>query len=62
MSSSKEMLLFKQSLETICGEANEAARLSELVLEGESLDIVRRELARIIEVVELKIIPCCGDT
>ena len=54
MSNSKEILKFKKSLETICGEANEAAKLSELVFEGEPLNNVRRELARIIEVVELK--------
>jgi hypothetical protein len=47
---------FKHALNTACGEINEAARLAGDVFEGESLKAVRRELARLMEIVDAKIL------
>ena len=51
---------FEQALNKACGEINEAARLSEGVFEGEELKSVRRELARLMEIVDSKLLNRLG--
>ena len=55
--SNKEAIQFKEALDKLCGEANEAARLSSILFKGDESKVVRRELARLMEVVESRIIP-----
>ena len=49
--------LLRQALENICSEANEAARLASIVLAPDNASTFRRELARIMEIVDGKLIP-----
>jgi hypothetical protein len=50
--------LLLEALQNICGEANEAALLAMEVIEpGESLRVFRREVARIMEIVDMKLVP-----
>lgn len=49
---------FFQALENACGEINEAARLSSEIFDGDDLKFVRRELARLMEIIDLQIRPC----
>lgn len=53
---SKDVEAFRASLDAACGEINEAARISEKLFEGENLQVVRRELARLMEIIEAKIL------
>lgn len=48
---------FSSIIEKICGEANEAAHLAADLFDGEELQVVRRELARMMEISEAKILP-----
>ncbi|HEU5136440.1 MAG TPA: hypothetical protein VFU13_14920 [Steroidobacteraceae bacterium] len=55
MSKSKEELV-REALNSACGEVTEAAKLSLDLIEGERLDNVRRELARIMEIIDGQIL------
>ena len=57
LSKQKKIESFNNAIEIICGEANEAAELSAALFSDKDLNVVRRELARIMEIVEIKIIP-----
>jgi hypothetical protein len=48
--------LFRESLNSACGEVSEAAKLSLELFEGERLKAVRRELARIMEIIDGQIL------
>ncbi|MEM7612852.1 MAG: hypothetical protein AAF270_14305 [Pseudomonadota bacterium] len=48
---------FSSIIDRICGEANEAACLAADLFDGEELQVVRRELARMMEISEAKILP-----
>jgi hypothetical protein len=48
---------FLSSVESLCGEANEAARLAESLFDGEQKEKVRRALARCMEIVETEVLP-----
>ncbi len=48
---------FLQAVNKACGELNEAARLSNTLFEGEERRTVRRELARLMEQIETRILP-----
>jgi hypothetical protein len=52
-SSSEE---FRRALDNACGEINEAARLSGDVSGGEELAQVRRDLARLIEQIDSRLL------
>jgi len=45
------------AVETLCGEANEAARLADALFEGVELKEVRRALARCMELVDRDVLP-----
>lgn len=47
---------FRQALDNACGEINEAARLSKDLFQGDELSSVRRELARLMEIIESKLL------
>lgn len=49
--------LFIDSLKSICGEVNEAIMHATELLSGAELLQARRELARIMEIVEVKLMP-----
>ena len=53
---------FKDALNNACGEINEAARLSDEVFEGEELKVVRRELARLMEIIDSKLLVRVAET
>lgn len=53
----KKALEFRNAIEALCGEANEAARLSPDLFSEDELYTVKRELARILEIVEMKVLP-----
>jgi hypothetical protein len=53
---SQDVDAFRAALNTACGEINEAARLSEKLFEGEDLKLIRRELARLMEIIDAKIL------
>lgn len=48
---------FQDVIEKLCGEANEAAKIASSIFKDDDLAIVLRELARIMEVAEAKILP-----
>ena len=48
---------FTTAINRLCGVANEAARLAVELFDEEELKIVRRELARMMEISEAKILP-----
>jgi hypothetical protein len=47
---------FRAALNNACGEVNEAARLSVDIFEGDELKMVRRELARLMEIIDSKLL------
>jgi hypothetical protein len=47
---------FRAALNNACGEINEAARLSTTIFDGEDLKLVRRELARLLEIIDSKLL------
>ena len=47
---------FRAALNNACGEISEAARLSPDIFTGDDLAIVRRELARLMEIIDSKIL------
>jgi hypothetical protein len=47
---------FRTALNNACGEINEAARLSVDIFGGDELKMVRRELARLMEVIDSKLL------
>jgi len=47
---------FRAALDNACGEINEAARLSTDLFEGDELKLVRRELARLMEIIDSKLL------
>lgn len=47
---------FRAALNTACGEINEAARLSPDLFSGDDLKLVLRELARLMETIDSKIL------
>jgi hypothetical protein len=47
---------FRAALNAACGEINEAARLSPELFQGDQLQTVRRELARLMEIIDAKIL------
>lgn len=47
---------FKDALNTACGEINEAALLSTELFSGQELNLVRRELARLMEIIDSQIL------
>jgi hypothetical protein len=53
-SKARELL---DAVETLCGEANEAARLAEGLLEGSQLKEARRALARCMELMDQDVLP-----
>ena len=48
---------FTTAIDRLCGEANEAAKLAVELFDEEDLNTVRRELARMMEISEVKILP-----
>lgn len=53
----KNILELEKTLENICGEANEAANLATTLFKDDELKVIRRELARIMEIIDAKILP-----
>jgi hypothetical protein len=53
---SQQIKDFESALNKACGEINEAARLSTEIFSGDELNAVRRELARLMEVIDSKIL------
>lgn len=47
---------FIDAVHSMCAEANEAASLAGHVFEGDALIGVRRELARVMEIAEMKLL------
>ena len=47
---------FRAALNNACGEINEAARLSTEMFSGDQLKTVRRELARLMEIIDWKVL------
>lgn len=47
---------FRAALNNACGEINEAARLSSEIFTADELKAVRRELARLMEIIELQVL------
>ena len=52
---------FRAALNNACGEINEAARLSSELFTADELKAVRRELARLMETIELQILDRLKD-
>ena len=48
---------FRNALNNACGEINEAARLSNDIFKEDELKLARRELARLMEIIDSKILP-----
>jgi hypothetical protein len=55
LSKSKEAL-FRAALDAACGEVSEAAKISLELFEGERLKTVQRELARLMEIIDGKVL------
>ena len=53
---SKSAEEFREALNRACGEIDEAARLSSDIFNGEQLEQVRRELARLMETIDSKLL------
>ena len=51
---------FQAALNNACGEINEAARLSPYLFEGDELSQVQRELARLMEIIDSKLLRRLG--
>jgi len=47
---------FEQALNNACGEIDEAARFSKDIFEGDELRAVRRELGRLMQIIETEIL------
>jgi hypothetical protein len=47
---------FRAALNNACGEINEAARLAPDIFSGDELKLVRRELARLMEVIDSEVL------
>jgi hypothetical protein len=47
---------FQNALNNACGEINEAARLSSEIFSGDELKKIRRELARLMEIIDMEIL------
>ena len=47
---------FRAALNNACGEINEAARLAPDIFSGDELKLVRRELARLMEVIDSQVL------
>ena len=47
---------FRAALNNACGEIDEAARLAPDIFSGDELTLVRRELARLMEVIDSKVL------
>jgi hypothetical protein len=54
--SEKDRKAFKGALNKACGEINEAAKLSSEIFDGDELKMVRRELARLMEIIDLQLL------
>ncbi len=52
----KEAKEFKDALNRLCGKASEAILHSTILFDGEDLSTVKRELARCMEIIDLKVI------
>ena len=52
---------FRAALNNACGEINEAARLSGEIFTADELKAVRRELARLMETIELQLLDRLKD-
>ncbi|HVJ62404.1 MAG TPA: hypothetical protein VM555_06795 [Tahibacter sp.] len=48
---------FRDALNRACGEIDEAARLGAELFEGDEHKFVRRELARLLEIIDCRILP-----
>lgn len=48
---------FTSAIDRLCGEANEAAKLAVDLFDEEDLKTIQRELARVMEISEAKILP-----
>src|SRR5262245_39538307 len=46
----------RAALNNACGEINEAARLSDQIFTADELEIIRRELARLLNTIDLKVL------
>ena len=53
---SKSTEEFREALNRACGEINEAARLSSDIFGGQELEQVRRELARLMEAIDSRVL------
>jgi hypothetical protein len=53
---SKQKEAFQEALNNACGEINEAARLCPELFTGDELQSVRRELARLMEIIDSRIL------
>ena len=52
---------FRSALNNACGEIDEAARLSSELFTGSELQSVRRELARLMEIIDSRILARLSD-
>ena len=52
---------FRAALNNACGEIHEAARLSDQIFTADELEIVRRELARLMNTIDLKVLDRLKD-
>ena len=57
--SSKEA--FRAALNNACGEINEAARLSTEIFAADELKVVRRELARLMQIIDSRLLVLLTD-
>ncbi len=53
---------FQEALNIVCGEINGAASMSRAVFDGDDLKTVQRELARLMEIIDSKILPLTKRT
>jgi hypothetical protein len=47
---------FRTALDNACAEINEAARLSPDIFAGDELKLIRRELARLMEIIDSQLL------
>jgi hypothetical protein len=60
--SNNAVIKFREALNNACGEIDEAARLSTEIFEGNQLESVRRELGRLMGIIDSKILVLLTDT
>lgn len=60
MGDQKNAEAFRAALNNACGEIDEAARLSVQLFEGDDLKHVRRELGRLMEIIDSEILARLG--